>query len=86
MNKLKIELSCEVDDMILCIMKDTGKTYGQVQFAMIREYLYPENNKTFVATKFGKKDVENSWLRASIYRILDENGIGSIYITSSYLM
>ena len=82
MNKLETELSCEVDDMIDCIMKDTGKTYVEVEFAMLKEYLYPEGNKTFVATKFGIKDAENSWLRASIYRILDENGIESIYITN----
>jgi hypothetical protein len=82
MNKLETELSCEVDDMIRCIARDTGKDYAVVELAMFKEYLYPESNKTFVTTKFGKQDAENSWLRASIYRILDENGIESINITN----
>jgi hypothetical protein len=83
MNKLETELSCEVDDMIRCIARDTGKDYAVVEFAMFKECIYPEGNKTFVSTKFRIKDAENSWLRASIYRILDENEIESIYITNA---
>jgi len=82
MNKLETELSCEVGDMIRCVMKDTGKTYDEVETAMFDEYLYPESNKTFVSTEFGRKDAEESWLRASIYRILDENQISSVDITN----
>jgi len=82
MNKLKTELSCEVNEMIGCVMADTGKTYGEVERAMFDVYLYPTYSKTFVTTQFGKKDAENSWLRASIYRILEENQISSVYITN----
>ena len=83
MNKLKTQLSCEVDEIIGCIMQDTGKTYDEVETAMSDEYLYPTSKKTFVTTQFGKDDAENSWLRASIYRILDENEIKSVYITTA---
>lgn len=83
MNKLETELSCEIDEIIGCVMKDTSKTYGEVEYAFLKEYLYPESNKTFVTTKFGRDKAKNSWLYASIYRILDENGIESVYITNA---
>lgn len=82
MNKLKTELSCEVGDIIRCVMKDADKTYDEVELAMLCEYLYPTDSKTFVTTEFGREDAEESWLRASIYRILDENQISSVYITN----
>jgi len=83
MNKLNTQLSCEIDEIIGCVMQDTGKTYGEVERAIFDEYLYPESKKTFVTTRFGRDKAKNSWLYASIYRILDENGIESVYITNS---
>jgi hypothetical protein len=83
MNKLKTELSCEVDDMIRCIARDTGKDYAVVEFAMFKECIYPENGKTFVSTKFLIQDPKDSWLMDGIKRILNENGIESIYITNA---
>jgi hypothetical protein len=82
MNKLKTAPSCEVDELIKCIAKDTGKDRDEVKKMMLwsDECLYPNQGNTFVTTKFGREDAEDSWLMASIYRILDENGIESIYI------
>jgi hypothetical protein len=84
MNKLETELSCEVDDMIRCIARDTGKDYAVVEFAMIKTCLYPENGVTFASTNYLIQDPEDSWLMDSIKRILDENGIESIYIIDSF--
>ena len=83
MNTLKTSLSCEIDDLIECVMADTGKSYEQVESEMFKRYVYPSGTKTFVTTKFGRDEAIDNWLYESIYKILDENNIQSVYITES---
>jgi hypothetical protein len=83
MNTLKTSLSCEIDDLIECVMTDTGKSSDQVEDEMWKQYIYPERTKTFVTTQFGRDKAIDNWLYESIYKILDENNIQSVYITES---
>ncbi len=83
MNTLETSISCEIDDLIKCVMADTGKSFQQVEKEMFKQYIYPEGTKTFVTTKFGRDEAIDNWLYESIYKILDENNIQSVYITES---
>jgi hypothetical protein len=81
MNTLKTALSCEINDLIECVMADTGKSFDQVEKEMFKQCIYPESTKTRVTTKFGRYKATDNWLYESIYKILDENNIQSVYIT-----
>ena len=83
MNTLETSLSCEIGDLIKCVMADTGKSFQQVEKEMFKQYIYPEGTKTFVTTKFGRDEAIDNWLYESIYKILDENNIQSVYITEA---
>lgn len=83
---LRTEVSCEIEDLIREVVVKSGKSYDEVETAMFRLYLYPENTKTYITTQFGpvvksgQRDAYK-WLNDALTLILEELGINGIYIT-----
>lgn len=78
---LKVEKSCEVDDLIEEVVAVSGKSYGEVEKQFFDSGIYPESTKTFVTDQFGGYDTDCDWLDEALEKVLTECGAKSIYIT-----
>lgn len=82
---LKIERSCEIEDLIQEVVSKSGKTYKEVERAMFKTHIYPESNKTYLTTEFGPIVDEGAyeWLNVVLTEIFTEAGIESVYVTNA---
>jgi predicted RNA-binding protein (virulence factor B family) len=82
---LKIEHSCEIEDLIKEVINKTDKTYKEVERAMFRTFIYPESTKTYLTTQFGPivEDKDYAWLNDVLTEIFAEAGIESVYVTNA---
>jgi hypothetical protein len=82
---LKVENSCEIDDLISEVITKTGRTYKEVERAMFRTFIYPESTKTYLTTQFGPivDDKDYTWLNEALTEIFKEAGIDSVYVTNA---
>lgn len=85
MTKLNIEASCEIDNLINCIVLKTKRSYEEIESAFFDNFIYPESKKTYLTTQFGKiiDDENYEWLNSALEDIFKENKIKSIYITEA---
>lgn len=82
MKKLKLESSCEIDNLIDVFVERLGKPYEEVEKMAAKEGLFPEGKKVFVTTQFGKdEDDEDGTLRGALFDYMVEEKIESMYIT-----
>ena len=82
MKELRLEYSCEIENLIDVMAEVMGKTYLEVETMAGNEYLYPEGDKVFVTTQFGKDDDEaDGTVRGALYDFMVEHNIKSMYIT-----
>lgn len=83
--KLKIQNSCEVDNLISCLIATTNKKHKEIESALFSNYIYPESTKTFLTTEFGKivDDPNFEWLNNALEVIFKENNIDYIYVTNA---
>ena len=83
--KLKIESSCEIEDLIDSIMFASQKSYDEVVTILFKEGIYPESKKTYITNQFGnilpEVNESNTWLEDIRGVILNENNINGLYIT-----
>lgn len=83
--KLKIESSCEIDDLIDSLMFASQKSYDEVETILFKEGIYPESKKTYITNQFGnilsEVNESNKWLEDALGVILSENNINGLYIT-----
>ncbi len=81
--KLKIENSCEIDDLIDFMVVRMGKTHREIEKMINEEYLYPEYGYTFVTTQFGKNPnrEKEGTIRNSLFDYMIEEKIVNMYIT-----
>ena len=83
--KLKIESSCEIDDLIASLMYASQKSYDEVETILFKEGIYPESKKTYITNQFGnilsEVNESNKWLEDALGVILSENNINGLYIT-----
>ena len=86
---LKIELSCEIDNLIDEVSRISHKGCGEVEKAMFKTHIYPEGTKVYLTTQFGSildnnENVENfKWLEDALQSIFKESNITSIYVTTA---
>lgn len=88
---LNIQKSCEIENLIDVIMNDTNKSYDEIEKALMNSGNYPESKKTFLMLSNGslfdkdfKDDYPNdAWIENSLIKILKDNNIKSIYITTA---
>ena len=79
---LKIENSCEIDDLISEVVNKTGKGYSQIEELFLATYLYPESNKIYLTTQFGPI-VDDEWLNSVLLEIFKEANITEVYVTNA---
>ena len=91
---LKVENSCETDNLIDEIIKSSGKNYEEVESAMSKAGLLPEHTKTSISWNDDQKNSiivsytmkdhpELDWLDKALVSIFKENNIDQIYITNA---
>ena len=76
--KLKIEASCEVDDLIRCVAEQEGLAFEEVEKAFFVEYIYPDGSKTCVGIYSHCKEGS---IMAACVKLLRAQGLDSVYIT-----
>lgn len=83
--KLKIESSCEIDDLIDSLIFASQKSHDEIETILFKEGIYPESKKTYITNQFGdilsEVNESNQWLEDALSVILIENNINGLYIT-----
>ena len=79
MKELKLQTSCEIDNLIEVIAERIGKTYAEVEKASYDEYLFPESGKTYVDVRWPSE--HDRFFKLAIRDMLKEKGLQGIYIT-----
>lgn len=92
---LKTALSCEIDDLATEIISISNKTYDEVEDALLKLGIYPENTKTFlmistkddiknIITDFSREDYpELKWVDDTLLQIFENLKIYQIYVTNA---
>lgn len=78
---LKVQSSCEIDNLIEVVAERTGKDYEECEEEAFKSYTYPEGTKTCMSLEHSTTN--NSFFREEIVKILREMGIERIYITEA---
>lgn len=83
--QLKIESSCEIDDLIDVVTEKTGRKRNEVEKAFFKLYIYPTTTKTFLTVQFGPiiKEEEFAWLNDALSAIFAEAGVTKLYVTAA---
>ena len=83
--ELRIESSCEIEDLIDSLVFASQKSYNEIEHILFEECIYPENKKTYITNQFGsilsEVNEDNKWLEDALDVILKENNINGLYIT-----
>lgn len=90
---LKTALSCEIEDLAQEIMKVSGRSYDEVEDALEKLGIYPDNKKTFlmisivndkesVVSEFSLRDYPTlEWVDSALLSIFKDLEIKQIYVT-----
>jgi hypothetical protein len=80
MRELKVQTSCEIDDLISVLAERLSKTYDDVESQAEAEGLLPQGSKTYVDVRWPKPS--DGWFCKEVQKLLGELGIQGIYITN----
>lgn len=80
MKTLRLEQSCEIDNLIDVMAERMCLKYEEVESMSLKEGIFPDGNKTFVTTQFGRLNDDRPLCQA-IYDMMIEKGIRDMFIT-----
>lgn len=80
--KLNLKTLVEIDDLIDTLMLMSGKTYDEVESALMNECLYPEgSNCCFAEGTVDCMAAPKGWLANCLIQLLKDNNVERFYIT-----